>query len=170
MLRACFVVVVLLLALLGGCATPGITVVTLEPTALLEPAGADRLILVDGEGRASAKRDVAAMIVDVARGGFFRAEDRGGSGVKLTLAGDKATVTGGREPQADELWLRADVLAWDADPITIEVEDDGQHHDVPGWRGRADLQFTIANAAGDILLREYEFRGVFDVEADGDPR
>ncbi len=159
------------LASAGACASaPGLNVTSWEPSALLEPRGADRLVLVDGEGRSSARRHVADLFVEAARGGFFSAEDRGRSGVKLTLAGDHAVVTGAvGEPLQNELHVRIDVLAWDADPIVMIVREDDRDVEVPGWRGRADLQFTVANAAGEVLVREREVRGVHDDEV-ADPR
>jgi hypothetical protein len=150
-----------------GCVSPGLTVSAYEPTALLAPRGGDRLVLVDGEGRRSAKQNVARMIVDGSRGGFFRAEDRGRSGVKLTLAGDTARLDGGEARSNNELWVRVDVIGWDADAIVVRDEDDdGSLRELPGLRGRADLQFTVANAAGEVLLREHEVRGVFERQVD----
>jgi hypothetical protein len=150
-----------------GCVTPGLTVSAYEPAELLAPRGGDRLVLVDGEGRRSAKQHVAHMLVDGSRGSFFRAEDRGRSGVKLTLAGATARVEGGEARSARELWVRVDVIGWDADAIVVRDEDDdGSLRELPGLRGRADLQFTVANTAGEILLREHEVRGVFERQID----
>lgn len=150
-----------------GCVTPGLTVAAYEPTPLLAPRGGDRLVLVDGEGRRSAKQHVAHMLVDGSRGSFFRAEDRGRSGVKLTLAGDTARVEGGEARSTNELWVRVDVLGWNAEAIVVRDEDDdGSLRELPGLRGRADLQFTVANTAGEILLREHEVRGVFERQVD----
>lgn len=168
------VVVCSLVALAGACATPGVNVVSWEPSPLLEPQGADRMVLVDGEGRASAKRIVADLFRDAARGSYFHVEDRGPSGVKLTLAGKHATVDGSATaPRPTELWVRIDVLAWSFEQTTLVIDDgddDGGTHEVPGVRGHADLQYSIANAAGDVIIREREVRGVADLEAENDGR
>ena len=155
----------------SACASaPGLNVTSWEPSAVLEPRGADRLILVDGEGRASGRRHVADLFVEAARGGFFSAEDRGRSGVRLTLAGEHAVVSGAvGQPVQNELHVRIDVLAWDADPIVMIVREDNRDVEVPGWRGRADLQFTVANATGEVLVREREVRSFHDDEI-ADPR
>lgn len=155
---------VVVVAWLSACATaPGITLVSMEPTALLDPRGADCLVLVDGEGRRSAKARVAAMVVDEARLGFFRADNRSASGVELVLVGDVANVVGSDvAPRDDELWVRIDVLSWTAEAIKMELDDDSSLSDAPGIRGRADLQFTVANAASQVLVREQEVRGVVD--------
>jgi len=168
-------VVCSLVALVGACATPGVTVVGLEPSPLLEPQGADRLVLVAGEGRASAKRIVADLFREAARGSYFHVEDRGPSGVKLTMAGQHATVDGSATaPRPTELWVRIDVLAWSFEQTTLVIDDgdddDGGTREVPGVRGHADLQYSIANAAGDVVIREREVRGVADLEADSDGR
>ncbi len=167
--RVCSCVVVVA-ASLSGCATPGVTLVSWEPSPALEPRGADRLVLVDAEGRASAKRAVAAIARAQASGRFFRVEDRGGSGVKLTLAGKTASIEGAASaPRDNELWLRIDVLRWDAEPVVLRDEDaDDGPVDVPGLRGHADLQFTVARSDGEVVIREREVRGVADIEIDPD--
>lgn len=159
------------LALWGfpACVTPGVTLVGWEPSPALDPRGADHLVLVDAEGRASAKRVVNALVRDEARGRYFIVDDRGDTGVKLTLAGQRATVEGGGPARSNELWLRIDVLRWDAMPIVLRDEDaEGGPVDIPGIRGHADLQFSIARADGGIVIREREVRGVADVEAPAD--
>lgn len=159
----------LLAVLLSACATPGVTLVAWEPSPALEPRGADRLVLVDAEGRSSAKRVVNALVRDEARGRYFIVDDRGESGVKLGLAGQRASVEGDVVPQANELWMRIDVLRWDALPVVLRDDDvDGGPVDIPGIRGHADLQFTIARADGEVIIREREVRGVADVEAPAD--
>lgn len=158
-------------ALSGGCATShGVNIVTLQPAVALEPRGADRLVLVDGEGRRSGKEEVADTFRDVARGGFFHVDDRGDEGIKLVLAGKTATIEGSTTaPRSDELYVRIDVLAWDAAPVVITHKADDGVTDVsePGIHGRADLQVTVADASGRVLIREKEYRGVADVIDDG---
>lgn len=162
-------VVVLALSALTACVTPGVTIVGWEPSPALEPRGADRLVLVDAEGRASAKRVVNALARDEARGRYFIVDDRGDTGVKLALAGQRATVEGGGPPRSNELWLRIDVLRWDAEPVVLRDDDaEGGPVDIPGIRGHADLQFSIARADGELVIREREVRGVADVEAPAD--
>jgi hypothetical protein len=90
------------------------------------------------------------------------------------LAGKHATVDGSATaPRPTELWVRIDVLAWSFEQTTLVIDDgddDGGTHEVPGVRGHADLQYSIANAAGDVVIREREVRGVADLEAESDGR
>lgn len=161
--------VVVLAAGLAGCITPGVTVSSWESSPLLAPRGADRLVLVDGEGRASAKRAFADLIVEQARGGFFRVDDRGDEGLKLVLVGGTGRVEGGRPPAPRELFLRLDVLAWrETRTTTIVKDDDGVEREVPSLHGEADVQVSVVDAAGQVLVREREYRGRADLELDDD--
>ena len=172
-----------------ACQTPGINVVTWEPAAAFDPQGARRLVLVDGEGRASAKRVVGQLMVQEAQGGYFAAIDRRREGVKLFLVGDTGRVEGGAA-QGTDAWLRIDVLDWRTENIMVRDEsapndddrDDDRDHDrdsdrddvreaqdgklvrrgVPGVRGHADLQFSLVRPNGEIVIRELGVRGVAD--------
>lgn len=154
----------------SACSTPSLMVTSWEPSPVLSPRGADRLVLVDGEGRASAKRATADFVVEEARGGFFRVDDRGDEGVKLAIAGQQAQLQGTtREPKPKDLLVRIDVLEWAQTPTTILVDgEDGKQHEVPAVHGRADLQVSIADATGALLVREREVRGVADLELEPD--
>jgi hypothetical protein len=161
-----------LVVALGGsaCVTPSLTVASWQASPLLPPRGADRLVLVDGEGRSSAKRAVADFTVDEARGGFFRVDDRGDEGLKLVLAGAQARLEGTtRAPRAKDLFVRVDVLEWNQTPVKLLVDgEDGARLEVPGVHGQADLQVSVADATGALLVREREVRGVADLEVDPD--
>ena len=149
-------VVVAAACVVSACATsaPSLSVVVLEP-AMLDPRGADRLVLVDGDGAADAKATVAKHLVQALRGGFFKPEDRGP--VTFVVVGDSATVAG-VDVEAGTLWLRADVLAWNAAPAVVTV--DGR--EVPGLRGRVSLSCTIADATGAVLIAAQNVVGVAD--------
>lgn len=152
----------------SACATPSLVVSSWEPSPLLAPRGGDRLVLVDGEGRASAKRATADFVLEEARGGFFRVDDRGDEGIKLSIAGQQAQLQGTtRGPRAKDLLVRIDILQWQQTLTTMLVEDDdGTQREMPAVHGAADLQVSIADANGALLLREREVRGVADLELD----
>ncbi len=154
----------------SGCATtPSVNIVGLEAAPALAPRGADRLVLVDGEGRKSGREDVALVFRDIARGGFYGVDDRADEGVKLTLVGDTGKLDGDtRAPRASELFVRIDVLVWEATPAIIRSETpEGAIVEEPGLHGRADLQISVINAAGTVLMREREYLGASDFVDDG---
>ncbi len=171
-LSAALSVGLLLVVTAAGCASPGVNIVTLRPTAALEPRGADRLVLVDGEGRRAGKEDVADLFRELARGGFYSVDDRGDDGVKLTLVGDKGNIEGSsKAPKSNELYVRVDVLNWEAAPAIFKdkAEDGVTDVDVPGVHGRADLQISVVTAAGEVLMRERPYNGGADLVDDCAP-
>ena len=153
---------------LASCATAGVDIVSLRPAAI-DPRGGDRLVLVDGEGRRTGRAEVADLLREEVRGSFYSFDDRGDDGVKLLLVGKTASVEGqSKAPRTDEIYVRIDVLVWEAAPVVLRSEnEDGVVVEEPGIHGRADLQITVADATGVVLLREKEYRGLADVVDDG---
>lgn len=153
---------------LASCATAGVDIVSLRPAAI-DPRGGDRLVLVDGEGRRTGRAEVADLMREEVRGSFYSFDDRGDDGVKLVLVGKTATVEGQtKAPRTDEIYVRIDVLVWEAAPVVLRSEnEDGVVVEEPGIHGRADLQITVADASGVVLMREKEYRGLADIVDDG---
>lgn len=151
-----------------GCATPGVNIVTLRPGSI-EPKGADRIVLVDGEGRRKGREEVADLMREEARGGFYSFDDRGDDGVKMVLVGKEGKIEGNTKgARSNELYVRIDVLVWEASPAIIKSEtQDGTIVEEPGIHGRADLQMSVIEADGTVLMTERPYLGIADVVDDG---
>jgi hypothetical protein len=162
------------LAGLSSACVPSLTIVSWEP-GKIAPHGARKIVLVDAEGRSGARRIAAQLMTHEQNGSWFRVEDRGPEGVKLTLVGQRADIAGAKAPLGDDaLWGRVDVVEWDSEDTTVEDEDEeGNAMQVPAQRSEVSLQITVADRDGRVLMREEEYVGVVVVENDvvylGDP-
>jgi hypothetical protein len=153
----------------GGCAT-NVRLSTLEPAPVnLGPT--NRLAILQGEGRRSAREAVFQDLIEGARTqGYFQAADRSEEGIRVKIAGRKVTVEGDNKgPQENEAYLRVDVLGWDARRDTKEKETtdkDGKKKTVTAvtTTGKAILAVTLFDKQGRALLAEKEYEGKFETE------
>jgi hypothetical protein len=153
----------------GGCATT-VRLSTLEPAPVnLGPT--NRLAILQGEGRRSAREAVFQDLIETARTqGYFQAADRSEEGIRVKIAGRKVTVEGDNKgPQENEAYLRVDVLGWDARRDTKEKETtdkDGKKKTVTAvtTTGKALLAVTLFDKQGRALLAEKEYEGKFETE------
>jgi len=154
------VLVIGLLAGAAGCATT-IPIQTLQPGPVSVGA-AKSLVILQGEGRRSGRETVFQLLTEKARqGSYFSVTDRSEEGVKVTIAGRKVKVDGFQQgPQPGELYLRIDVLGWDASKDSKTTTDaKGREKSVITWNGKAILGVTLFNTEGNTLLAEKEYIG-----------
>jgi tetratricopeptide (TPR) repeat protein len=153
----------------GGCAT-SVRLTTLEPASVnLGPT--NRLAILQGEGRRSAREAVFQDLIASARTqGYFQASDRSEEGIRVKVAGRKVSVEGdSKGPQENEAYLRVDVLGWDARRDSKEKETtdkDGKKKTVSTvtTTGKALLAVTLFDREGRALLAEKEYEGKFETE------
>jgi len=126
-------------------------------------------VLVDGEGRRKGREEVADLMREEARGGFYSFDDRGDDGVKMVLVGKQGRIEGSQKaPRSNELYVRIDVLVWEAAPMVMKTEtEEGVVVEEPGIHGRADPQMSVIEADGTVLMSERPYLGVADVVDDG---
>jgi tetratricopeptide repeat protein len=154
----------LALSLTPACTTT-LAIRSMQPGAV--PIGATKhLVLIDGEGRRSAREFVGQTLLKQCRtGGFFSVEDRSEEGLKVNVAGRQASIEGGALTLAPgQAGLRIDVLEWNA----ARDEEEVTHTDplgkpyvqvVPVMRGNALLAITLFDASGRAFLAEAEYEG-----------
>jgi len=152
-----------------GCATT-VKVTSIEPGAV-NLGAAKSLALLQGEGRRSARETVFQDLMNLARTqGYYQITDRTEEGIKVTVAGRKVTVDGDKKgPQPGEMYLRIDVLNWDArrDTKEKEVTDAaGKTKTITKvlTTGKASLAVTLFDKDGNAILAEKEYEGRFETE------
>jgi hypothetical protein len=142
---------------------------------------ARRLSIVETAGRRSAREQLIGEIQSQARsGGHWQVADRTEEGITVKVAGRTVAVSGAKTPQAaDEVFLKFEVLEWQSNPGTKEVEEkvnvtktgkDGKSYTetqtvtrtVPTTIGKTLLGVTAADAKGRALLAETEYQGKGD--------
>lgn len=164
-------VLALAATLSGGCANT-VAIRSMQPG--LVPVGPAReLVLLGGEGRRSASELVArALVEECASQGYFRVSDRSAEGLRVRIAGQRASIEGGDlalGPEQVALWI--DVLEWNVRPDEEEVqctsptERTGVER-VPVLRGNALLAVTLFDPAGRAFLAGTEYEGWASVPPD----
>lgn len=150
-----------------GCAAK-LQIRSTEP-AKVNLGAANRISVVQSEGRRSAKEEVIAELISQARsGGHFTAADRTEEGLMVKVAGRNAEIVGATEAQAqDEVLLRVDVLEYTTqkDTKTVTKTDrQGRKYDekVDVLKGKVLLAVTAVTATGRAVLAETEYEA--DVE------
>ena len=136
------------------------------------PVGAaKRLVLLDGEGRRSAREFIGEELVRQSRArGYFTVEDKSEDGLSVKVAGRQATIEGGAFTLGpDQVGLRIDVMEWKAERDEQEVtrvDVSGKSHceRIPVLRGDALLAVTLVNPAGRAVLAETEYEGTANVD------
>ena len=154
------VFVIGLLAGSAGCATT-IPIETLQPGSVGVGA-AKSLVILQGEGRRSGREAVFQLLTEKARqASYFTVTDRSEEGVKVTIAGRKVKVDGDQKGlQAGELYLRIDILGWDASKDSKTTSDSkGKEKTTVTINGKVLLGVTLFNVDGMTLLAEKEYVG-----------
>jgi tetratricopeptide (TPR) repeat protein len=156
---------------LAACA-PGLRVKVLEP-AQVNLGAANRLSVVQSEGRRSAKEFVLQELAQQARnGGYFQLQDRTEEGISLKVAGrtGQMMAMSGEAPaqSRDEVALRVDVIEWDADRETREVTKNKKKEKETFYRGKVLLAVSALNASGRAVLAEKEYEASYEDEDEDD--
>ena len=142
-----------------GCASR-VTIRSIEPGPVYV-GPATHLVLIDGEGRRSAREWVAMELGRQSRSrGYFTFEDRSEEGLDVRIAGRRAEIEGPGAEQlldAEHAGIRVDVLEWmgHQDHELVEVVDElGEHsmETVIVQRGVVLLAITLFDG-GQGLLR-----------------
>jgi hypothetical protein len=148
---ACFAVG--FLSLSAGCATPSMTMQVRAPHAVAFE-GADKLVLVDGEGLVEA-RQLANRAVAGASSGAFVVTNRGPEGIKLQLHPDRtATVDDPKPIGPTHMYVRVDPVVWLIDSVV-----DPQQPATTVLNARVVLQVSMASHDGKVRMREQAYEG-----------
>lgn len=127
----------------------------------------NQLVLLKGEGRRSAREQVANNLIQQCRAnGYFSVTDHSEDPFFVKVAGGRVHFDG-RSPvqEQQQAGLRIDVLEWNSTRETIEVK---QHNpktgrtvfrQVPVRRGNALIAVTLFDAEGRAWLAEREYNG-----------
>jgi tetratricopeptide (TPR) repeat protein len=160
-MRKLIVLVVLAFSTLGAGCAPTLSFISYEP-GMIEPRGARRFVIVDGEGKVRAREHVADILADELHGGWFKVKDRSDERIKLVLTDKRATLVpdDARGIGEDDMWLRADVVDWRIGAgVDQSTTQDGKTVLTPVVRAEVVLQLSIADDDGRLLMREQEFAG-----------
>jgi len=154
----------LLLPLTAGCATT-VAIRSMQPGAV-SVGPTDHLVLLDGQGRRSAREFVAHELAQQCRArGYFSVQDRSEEGHEVQIRGRQASVADGEftlDPH--HAGVRIDVLEWNAQRDEEQVSHknpDGttRTETVPVLRGNVLLAVTLFDARGHAYLSEAEYEG-----------
>lgn len=164
-----------------GCVST-LAVRAMQP-ARVNFGAAKQLVVIQSEGRRSAREELIAEVQKQARGGgHFTATDRSEEGITMKAAGRNVNLAGAAAPQgADEIWVRIDVLEWDAnrdsreEPIFETDKKTGERvqvgtREVKFIKGKALIAVTASNAAGKALLAETEYESSAEGETEEEAR
>lgn len=149
-----------LLSTLIGCA-PTLAVVSRE-RAPANFGAANRLSIVQAEGRRSAREEIIGRLVSQARaGGWFEVRDRTSEGIVLKVV--DRTVPRNKGQAANELFLRFDVYDWTATRETRQVDatnDKGEpiKKTVVVYTALTSAGVTVADAKGQARVAEKDFK------------
>jgi hypothetical protein len=157
-----------LLVVATGCGTH-LQIRTLQP-AQSNFGAARRLSIAQTEGRRSAREAVIAEVQKQARrAGYYQLADRTEEGITMKVAGRSVEVTGAKQPQAaDEVFVRIDILEWQASKDTRMVTEDGVEKEIKFIKGKVLLGVTAATAKGRAILAEKEFQAESEGRSDDD--
>lgn len=160
-MRNLIVLVVVALSTFGAGCAPTLSFISYEP-GIIEPRGARRFVIVDGEGKVRAREQVSDILADELHGGWFKVKDRSEEHIKLVLTDKRATLVpdDARGIGEDDMWLRADVVGWRIGAgVDQSQTKDGKVVLTPVVRAEVVLQMSIADDDGRVLMREQEFAG-----------
>lgn len=176
------------LLVLGTAAMMSTGCVSTLAVRAMQPArvnfgAAKQLVIVQSEGRRSAREELITEIQNQARGGgHWVTTDRTEEGITLKAVGRNVQVAGAPTTQsADEVWMRIDVLEWSAypdsrmEPIYERNKKTGEQvqvgeREVRFVRGKVLLAVTAANAQGRALLAETEYEADAEGSSEDDAR
>lgn len=154
----------LALTISAGCTTT-MSIRSMEPAAV-HVGSTNHLVIVDGEGRRSAREYVNMEMMRQCRTrGYFSVEDRSEEGLEVRVGGRTATVEGGEFAlEGNQAGLRVDILEWNAYRDQEEVSQRGEDgvvvtREVPVTRGHVLLAITFFDMTGSALLAETEYEG-----------
>lgn len=158
-----------LAALLPACASPRMSIRSMEP-GRVSVGAATQLVILDGVGRRSAREIVNQELINQARWhGYFSVLDRSEDGLSVRLAGRRAIVEGAENPLEEvigeeQLGVRVDVIEWQAFRDSHQVRSKGEDgtvyvEDVPVYRGVVLLAVTLFDSEGRAMLAETEYEG-----------
>ena len=167
-LTRCSFLALLALASLSACATTSrMAIRSMEP-GRVQLGAARHLMIVDSQGRRSAREFVNMEVVRQSRSrGYFTVEDRSEDGVSVRVSGRSVVVEGSESLlSSDQVGLRVDVLEWDSQRDSTEVQrvgPDGYAYTetIPIQRGDVLLAVTLFDTDGRALLAETEYEGTF---------
>ncbi len=125
----------------------------------------NRLVITDAEGRRSAREYTTIKLGKQAgNDGYFQTADRSES-VKMEITGREVSIVGDEEGIGDtDLYVRMDVLDWEADRDTKEEsytdkEGNKRTRSVKIITGNALLQVTLSDENNRAILAEKEYEG-----------
>ena len=128
---------------------------------------ARHLVILDGEGRPSARETIALELARQARGDhWFTVEDLSADGHRVWISGRRAKVRPRYPLEEESAGLRIDVHEWQAaqNSHTVERKDprgEFVEETVRSLEGSVVLAVTLFDPWGRILLTEREYEGVF---------
>jgi hypothetical protein len=155
---------------LSGCVSM-LTIESLEP-GRVNLGAARSMVILAGEGRRSARETVYNQLISEARRtGYFTVTDRSEDGIQVTVAGRSATASGGGfVPNPSEVYLRIDVIEWDARRDTSTTRDaQGRSTTTTVTTAKVLLAITAFDAQGMAPLAETEFEGTMQSSNPNDP-
>jgi hypothetical protein len=145
---------------------------SMEPAAV-HVGSTNHLVILDGEGRRSAREYVNMEVMRQCRSrGYFSVEDRSEEGFEVRVGGRNATVEGGQFTlDGNQAGLRVDVLEWNAYRDEHEVSTKGKNGEVvtqrtPVTRGQVLLAITFFGVTGSTFLAETEYEGWASIPVD----
>lgn len=154
-----------LVCLLTGCQTT-IPIRSMQPGPISVGA-TDHLVLLKGEGRRSAREDVAHEVVNQCRAaGQFSVEDRSEDPIFVRVAGGQVQIDGDATVLAapTRAGLKIDVLDLDCHEDTesvetVDAEGRRSFRNVRVRRGKALIAVTLFDGHGRAFLAEREYDG-----------
>lgn len=181
-LRPSFVPALIAVAALVGCASEGLPTLpaltggqslTIRSIELGEAGlGSTRhLVILDGEGRRSARAFVhEEMVRQARREGYFRVEDRSNEGHEVQVADRQAILDGGRRRMPrDQAGLRIDIRDWSTERELRTVSRIGADGDriiehVPVRHGTVVLAVTLFDSKGVAHIADRDFQGRSEIK------
>jgi tetratricopeptide (TPR) repeat protein len=134
----------------------------------------DRLVITDAEGRRSAREYTTIDLGKQAGNtGYFQTSDRSEK-VKMEITGREVAIIGDEEGiGATDLYVRMDVLDWEADKDTKEEsykdkEGNSKTRTIKIITGNALIQVTLSDENNRAILAEKEYEGTSEFSGDTD--
>jgi len=129
---------------------------------IVNVGAAKSLVMLDGEGRRSAKELVVQEFTARAREtGYFQVVDNTASGITLAIAGNVATVNNASEAlPMGFAYLKLDVLEWSGDKATeTKTDSKGNRSTVTTTTGTAVIGVTLVDPRGTAIIAEKDYEG-----------